>query len=347
MPLRILLAAACSAALAACGSGGDSRPEFRSVVSFGDSLSDVGTYRSITGPAGGKFTINPGSIWVENIASRLGLALTPYLVGYGTDASTWQICPQAACTGYAQGGARITDPLGIGNTEGALTQPLRVQIANHLAMQGGRFRQDELVLVFGGANDVLAQYARYGQLAPGIGPAAAQAEAEANMAVAARELVSYLQNDILGKGARHVTVVNLPPLSQTPLGQTAGTAQGRAVLDALTDVFNATLTQGIGENRLDLLVYDAHSAFQAIAADPARYGLVNTRDAACDPLKISALTNGVFVNGSALFCNESTLTESARAEPRYQFADSVHPTPLTHRIFSDLVIQALTERGWL
>lgn len=101
---RSVLFAASIAILAACSDGGDSKPDIRSVVSFGDSLSDVGTYAVATGSNGGKFTINPGLVWVENIASRYGLAITPNIVGYGTDAASFSICPRPACTGYAQGG---------------------------------------------------------------------------------------------------------------------------------------------------------------------------------------------------------------------------------------------------
>jgi phospholipase/lecithinase/hemolysin len=95
--------------LAACGGGdpyvpGTGSPSgapttkgtFSAVVSFGDSLSDIGAYTPATAipgtsPAvylGGKFSTNFGSgasagtIWVENIATSLGLAITPAEVGF-------------------------------------------------------------------------------------------------------------------------------------------------------------------------------------------------------------------------------------------------------------------------
>ena len=99
--------------LAACGGGdpdvpGSGSPSgapttkgaFTAVVSFGDSLSDVGTYAPATSLAGngtmpyfaGKFTTNDttpssvpgaalGKIWVENLAASLGLAVTPAETG--------------------------------------------------------------------------------------------------------------------------------------------------------------------------------------------------------------------------------------------------------------------------
>ena len=41
----ILTSVAAAALLAACGGGDDSKTVFSSVVTFGDSLSDAGTYR--------------------------------------------------------------------------------------------------------------------------------------------------------------------------------------------------------------------------------------------------------------------------------------------------------------
>jgi outer membrane lipase/esterase len=173
--------------VAACGGGdpyvpGSGSPSgapttkgsFTAVVSFGDSLSDAGTYTpatSVTGNGappylGGKFTTNSasGTIWVEDLAASLGLVVTPAEVGFGTQSVK---CPAAAnpalantCTAYGQGGARVTDPNGVRHTDPAtgalraLTVPLKTQIANHLA-RFTSFKPTDLVLVWAGANDLL------------------------------------------------------------------------------------------------------------------------------------------------------------------------------------------------
>src|SRR6476660_7010998 len=97
-------ALAASLLIAACG-GSDEVPgrgspagaptekgSFAAVVSFGTSVSDVGTYTPATSATGdgrppfigGKFTTNgPGAtVWVENVAAALGLAVTPAEVGF-------------------------------------------------------------------------------------------------------------------------------------------------------------------------------------------------------------------------------------------------------------------------
>src|SRR5262249_5243976 len=112
---------------------------FTAVVSFGDSLSDIGAYSPATSLAGngpppffgGKFTTNDtttgtptatplGKVWVENLAASLGIVITPAEVGFAGQSVH---CPAAAvpalansCTGYGQGGSRVTDPNGIGHS---------------------------------------------------------------------------------------------------------------------------------------------------------------------------------------------------------------------------------------
>ena len=69
-------------ALSACGGGGSdtaTKLSFSSMVSFGDSLSDVGTYKvgAIAAVGGGKWTVNgttTGPVnWTELLASQLNL----------------------------------------------------------------------------------------------------------------------------------------------------------------------------------------------------------------------------------------------------------------------------------
>lgn len=249
--------------------------------------------------------------------------------------------------GLRAGGARVTDPNGIGKADGALTLPINSQIANHLAANGGRFDDDELVILFGGGNDVLAQLRAYAQLVPAQGSEAALATVQNAIVTAANELVGYLRQEVLAKGAVHVVVVNLPSVSQTPFGQKLLDENGRQLADGLVNAFNSTLEKSVRDNQLPVLFFNANTAFNAMYTSPAANGFVNNQDAACDPVKIAVATNGAVTTGSSLFCNSATLIPAAEADNRFQFADSVHPTPLTHKVFSDLVIRELSARGWL
>ena len=78
---------------------------------------------------------NNANIWVEWVAARLGVAYYARRGRLRTDPRALSRPLRAAwpqtCSGYAQGGARVTDPNGIGKTSGALTIPIVQQIASH------------------------------------------------------------------------------------------------------------------------------------------------------------------------------------------------------------------------
>jgi len=183
------LALLTAAALAACGgtgsSGGDqSHPiTFSQQVTFGDSLSDVGTYNvgAVKAAGGGKFSINgsetskdpalTGLNWTEVLAAELRLpvpcAAQTGLEGTNNDANpaldfNVPIVNNANCFNYAQGGARVTNPIGPGNKVvkpeiGEMTVPVVTQVQMHLAKTGGKFSGTELVTIMAGGNDVLSQ----------------------------------------------------------------------------------------------------------------------------------------------------------------------------------------------
>jgi len=177
------LALLTAAALAACGgtgsSGGDQthKVAFSQQVTFGDSLSDVGTYKvgAIAAAGGGKFTINgnntatnsalTGLNWTEVLAAELKLpapcAAQTGLLG-NTPGTNVPVVNNPNCYNYAQGGARVTNPIGPGNPAvkpelGEMTVPVVTQVANHLAKTGGKFTGTELVTIMAGGNDVLMQ----------------------------------------------------------------------------------------------------------------------------------------------------------------------------------------------
>jgi outer membrane lipase/esterase len=184
---RYGLAAALTALLAlglsGCGgqSNGNQAPKitYSSVLSFGDSLSDAGTYKvgSIAAAGGGLFTVNgitglpgedpvPSYTWAQLVsAATVGqVSCAARTGGFGTPTAS-----MAVCTNYAQGGSRVSNPMGTRNNGfttvsgasvgiGALTEPIVTQVANYLAtMDTGRFKGSELITVQGGSNDLFAQ----------------------------------------------------------------------------------------------------------------------------------------------------------------------------------------------
>lgn len=401
------LALLASAALAACGGGsGDqaAKVKFSAQVSFGDSLSDVGTYNvgTIKALGGGKYTVNGTQArnWTELMAAGFGLpapcAAQTGLDGLASQGFSAPVVNHAGCTAYAQGGARVTDPVGPGNkllggsnaVLGQLTVPVVAQIQQHLALNGGAFRGDEAVFVLAGGNDALIQLgalsaaataaataavtaalpgqiqkdilagsctpadaqasncqpAAIATLTPTIGATAAADYVQANapavvsaMGIAGAELAGYVKSMLVAKGAKYVTVVNLPDLSVTPyaLSQSADT---RALITAMVTTFNKQLQTVLAGNA-NVLVVDAYAVNRDQYANPASYGLSNVTTPACD---LSAAKNPL---GSSLVCSAGNTV--AGDVSHYGYADSVHPTPFANLLLARHVSKEMASKGWL
>jgi phospholipase/lecithinase/hemolysin len=320
---------------------------------------------------GGKFTTNSATstVWVENIAGSLGLAVTPAEVGFAGQSVK---CPAAAinaalagtCTGYGQGGSRVTDPNGIGKAGGALTVPVVTQIANHLTRFGG-FKSSDLILVYVGSNDVFTQFGAFaakatqiqtdaalGKLTADAANAAlfaAQTEAQAGMKAAAQELAGYVKNQILAKGGKYVAVMLLSDIADTPFGASLPPTI-KPVLTDMSRIFNLWLTDGLTGQPVQLV--DTFAIFKDRTANAAKYGITNTTSMACSAAKIAAITGGKVTDGSSLFCNATAgapyngLAAGADVNTWF-FADSVHPTTGGHKVISDAFIAQLKSFGWL
>ncbi len=196
---KLALALLSAAVLAACGgtspAGGDQTQKltFTQLASFGDSLSDVGTYAvgAVKQAGGGKFTINGdgtskspelnGKIWVDFLAAELKLpapcAAQTGLEGDASRGFSVPITNNLNCFNYAQGGSRVTNPIGPGNKAtgspiGEMTVPLVTQVANHLARNGNKFSGTELVTLLSGGNDVLMALSTLSTQATAAGAAA-------------------------------------------------------------------------------------------------------------------------------------------------------------------------------
>jgi phospholipase/lecithinase/hemolysin len=201
------LALLTAAVLTACGGNGphsgDQTPKtkFSNEITFGDSLSDVGTYAvgTVAALGGGQYTINgnntavspdlTGKNYTQVIAAQLGLAAPcaaqTGLEGTASAGFSVAVTDHKDCYNYAQGGARVTNPYGPGNKAldkpgttvslGQMTVPVVNQIANHLKKVGGKFKGDELVIVMAGGNDALEQL---GELSAGATTAGGQALAQ-------------------------------------------------------------------------------------------------------------------------------------------------------------------------
>ena len=347
--------------LAACGGSDDDDPrpeaiEYTRLVSFGDSLSDVGSYKvsGVAAAGGGKYTVNgpDAQIWVERLAATANVP-APCAAQTGLNADQAIVgFPPAPVTGhpdcfdYAQGGARVTDPIGIGNAAtlaagqsqgalGALTVPVKTQITNHLTAHGGTFGDTALVTVWAGSNDLFVQLSVVSATVAGGGNAQTAGQAATQqMGVAGAELAAYVKSLIVANGAKRVVLVNVPDISKTPFGL-AQAQNTRDLIELMAFTFNEQLKHDLA-GVPEVLIVDAYQAFRAIAADPAAFGVTNATTPACDLTKARL---------GSLVCSAATLIPGDVS--RYMFADPVHPTPYGYQLVADTVIGALRDKGWL
>lgn len=362
---KTLSAAAVALLLVACGGGGN---DYERLVSFGDSLSDVGTYRTpgIAALGGGKYTINGtgNKIWVERMADAVGLP-APCAAQTGLNSSgplagfAAPLQNNPGCTVYSQGGARVTNPIGPANAAltaspdpavaaqgllGQLTVPVVTQVANHLARYGS-FRGDDLVLVLAGGNDLFMQSgaitSRVTQLVMGGMDATtatntAAGEAVAAMGVAGAELAALVRTQMLARGAQRVVVVNLPNVGLTPSSIAQG-PQAQGLASTMASAFNSQLANGLA-NANGVLLVDAYTRGTAQATDGT---FSNATQVACDTT--SPLNP---LQGASLTCTTASTLTGADVS-RYQYADSVHPTPYGHQVLADFVRSEMRRVGWL
>ncbi|MDP9582270.1 UNVERIFIED_ORG: phospholipase/lecithinase/hemolysin [Burkholderia contaminans] len=356
---QVAIAGAALALLAACGGGDDNNNSASNtppsgvkmqIVSFGDSLSDAGTYSQIKlGFGGGRFTTNPGQVWTQNVAQYYGDTLQPANQGgFGIPLQA------TGGLGYAQGGSRVTLQPGIGHADAsvpnadyaqATTTPIADQLKQYLT-QHGSFNSGQIVLVNGGANDIFYQ-AQVAQ-AQGNTPAAQLAAAQA-IGLAAQQLGGIVQQ-IVAAGATHVFVSNVPDIGGTPLALQGGT---QAVFTQLSGLFNQTLAGTLAALKVDKTKYALLDTFtwqDGVAANYQANGFaVSNTDTGCNlKAMVAAATQFGVANatafGSSLFCSPQTYTV-ANADQTYMFADLVHPTTRLHLLFSQFVEKQIAASG--
>jgi phospholipase/lecithinase/hemolysin len=221
------------------------------IVSFGDSLSDVGNFYAATGgtvpPASygydpGRFTNGPN--WVEYLAKDLGVAAPTASVNGGTD--------------YAYGGAMTGTGTTTSTFLGATVNVPNTgqQISTYLASHTPTASQ--LFTIWGGANDFLNG-------------------GQTNPLIPAQNIATEITT-LADAGARQFLIPNLPPLGDLPTtsGMGAATVQGLNALSTAFDAILAAETTPLEKSLgVQIHILDVNSLFNDVIADPAKYGLTN------------------------------------------------------------------------
>lgn len=315
----ISLAVACGLAAASAVQA----REFSNLYVFGDSLSDAGTFAAAIGaPASvAKFTTNPNSVWVQNLAASYGkTASSAYSTAGGVYAAN------ATGNDFAIGGARVDLQPGV--LTGALAPmaatlpPVNAQVTSFLSR--GAVDSNALYVVWAGANDIFTQ-------AGGVGLGLPVGTALSNLQTAAAAEGAQIAR-LQAAGVKNLIVLGVPNIGQTPYGTASGAAAA-GLLSTMSNAYNAALATTLaGKN---VLYFDSAAALSAVVSSPARFGITNTANEACG------------VGTSSLGCVPGVTAGavSAAQAAGYLFADGVHPTGTTHKIISDWIYSTLETTG--
>ena len=314
---------------------------------IGDSLSDGGTYSqsAIAGSNGSlppniryRFTTNnlDGSsrTYAGFLAQSLGIDLEPNIISGvkvpgGQDIEDIRV----GGTNFAQGGARISNPEGENHRPdaGITTLPLRDQISQLLATKPN-FRTGDLVIVWGGANDVFFHAKSFGDELAKARLAGEDTDAATgrltmsaigNITGEANNLIAGIDR-LKAAGAGKIIVMTVPDLDKTPGGQLAEVDDtARALLNALGGAFNARLlAEAQAKN---FLVLDSRKILNAVLEKPVRYGFDSNAASALSCLE------------SSLLCTSGAGGNAGEASENLIFADLNHPTTTAHALLGQAV----------
>jgi phospholipase/lecithinase/hemolysin len=265
--VKLASLAAMAALVSGCLNDGNSnghsdQNRYDTIILFGDSLSDVGTYNvgTVKALGGGKFTINgqsttnlalSGRVWIEVLADHMDLpepcAAQTGLDGDAAKGFSVPVVKHAGCFNYAQGGSRVSNPIGPGNKVtgdpvGATTVPVTTQIANHLTISGGKFKPNELVFVMAGGNDALFALANLAAQAQAAAETAGAAEgARVGAQTFATSLATQLASGATDPAAAAVAIGAAIAAESARAGHTDASIVAAAVATAAAQPGNAAV----------------------------------------------------------------------------------------------------------
>ena len=381
--LKLTLSCLATAALlSACG-GGDDNIRFTQVVTFGDSISDTGTYRvgTISQLGGGKFTVNGANnkVWSDALATALNTpaqcaAQTGLLANNGvTGAPVMNI---ATCNNYAQGSSRVTavgsGPNGVALQQapfnqinlGLMADSIQNQMNRHIT-KVGTYGANELVTVNGGGNDFFMQLnavsasAGGGAGAAGAGtiagwPSATLTTVSAGGAPAV-DAASGAAVAAMGQAgaalAGHVKSLVVGKGAKyvvvRNLGDLNGTPLGASFNAGTRQLSTAMTTTFNAQLKQGLDGVPGVIYFDDYARGQAISA--NPTVAGYSNITVAACGPDAFsapgdTIGSSIICNANTLIKADTS--KYAFADSVHPTPFAHQDAANFTVALMRKAGW-
>lgn len=293
---------------------------YSSVNIFGDSLMDAGNLFHIAGvppspPYAQKFSNGP--IWVEQLADRLNLSpvLSIAVVPDKPD-GTEPLPPEGI--NFAIAGS-LSSELNLEPQLPGLSQ----QIVTFVKLaQASPTSPNALFLLLAGGNDYNSAVSGSAVSNP-LTLDALPEQVTNNLTKAAA--------DLIGAGARHLVVGNLPDLGQDPYAKSLDQANPRSstILTQLSAKHNQLLAQKLtalsATTGVHITQLNLNALLASVVANPGQFGFKNVIDPCLTHFKSGFVFDGV--------CNHPD---------EFLFWDDVHPTQAGHGAIAQLALSTLT-----
>lgn len=305
---------------------------------IGDSLSDGGAYSiginelvtQVTNPNFRfNFATNPADgssvTYADFLAKQLGVDLDVNVLNGVPAFNVPDV--RVGGTNYAQGGARVARQSATPfNLAGGVTQiPLTEQVTRLLADQRS-FTSNDLVILWGGANDLLDFDQR-------LTSGEDQQAVLDDVSNTAKQLAG-LVDQIRARGPARILIATVPSLTQTQRGQAGGQFDNDNV-DLVTSQFNSVLKREL-EGK-SVLLSDVQDMMVALVSSPQRFGFdVGNTGYACQG-----------ADDESLFCVQGLVQEAGSrgvgvdGSQNYVFADGIHLTAEANQLLAEYFFSQL------
>ena len=286
------------------------------VVTFGDSLSDPGNIPDLSGGvnfppsppyAGNRFSNGP--VYSELLPGLLGTDYDPAL----------NFATGGALTGQDNLNSDRPSLLPGSDLTGVVLPGIETQVDGFLAA-GNQLDDDDIVIVYGGANDIFVAAEAAATLPADQIPDLVQTTAATSAGNLATSVVR-----LNAAGGGYFILPNLPDIGATP-SFTAGGADSIALGSGFTLVHNLALDQAASglqdQTGANIIVFDVNAIVADIQANPERYGITNTTDACIDTL--------------------ACVAGDQETQDQFLYFDGVHPTAGIHAQFAQILASVIS-----
>lgn len=328
---------------------------------FGDSLSDEGVMNNdpqVVAPKQPTFTITGGSVWPTELATLFGInAPTPNNQAFKTGLAF--VNRTETGTDYAAGGATTAGP-GFDAVPGVYEPPALItytdsqgdsqegQVNYYIRTHAGNIDPNGLYVVFSGSNDLFVEINSIIQTAVTTGKLPSQAELQADLNQTVTSIVTNVKNAVTQlhqAGAKHIVVMDLPDLSETPefgtvirtLPSNLQTTLNQA-LELLAASIQQTYNVEFGQVSLGYKVYmvdvvgTMHNVYDAVVKSGGTYAFTFNGTS----YKVTNFTTPL-CTGSSLTCNGFNPATYDPVNNAGFFADGVHPSTQGHQIIANAI----------